>query len=147
MGLRRYRWQRSGRTRRCRRGATAVEFALAAPILVLMIFAAIEFSRVNMLRHTAAEAAYEGARRGIVPGASADDVRTVATNIIHCASASTFTIDVSPATIVHDTPEVSVSVSIPVDANSWGISQFFTGRTLLKTFTLQREKYETVSVP
>ena len=133
--------------RRRRRGATAVEFALAAPVLLLIVFAAIEFSRVNMLRHTIAEAAYEGARRGIVPGATAEEVRSAATNIVRSASANTFAVDVLPATLAPDTPQVSVTVSIPIAENTWGISMFFRGRTLVKSFTLQREKYETVSVP
>ncbi len=38
--------------KRARRGATLVEFALVVPILFLLFFAAVEFARVAMIRHT-----------------------------------------------------------------------------------------------
>ena len=59
-----------------RRGATTVEVAMILPVLFLFIFASFEFSRLNMLKHLAGAAAYEGAREGIVIGATADDVTT-----------------------------------------------------------------------
>ena len=33
-----------------RRGATAVEFAVVVPVMLLSVFAALEFSRANILR-------------------------------------------------------------------------------------------------
>ncbi|MBX3440075.1 MAG: pilus assembly protein, partial [Planctomycetaceae bacterium] len=56
-----------------RGGATTVELAIVLPVLFLFVFSAIEFSRLNMLRHLASVAAYEGARQGIVLGATADE--------------------------------------------------------------------------
>jgi Flp pilus assembly protein TadG len=130
-----------------RRGTTTVEFAVCLPLVLLLFFGAFEFSRVNMLRHTLSEAAYEGARRGIVPGATADDVRTVTTNVLSTAFASSYTIDVAPEEISSDEPEVTVSISLPVADNSWVSSFFFTNSTLTKSFTLRREKYDTATVP
>ncbi len=52
-----------------------VEFAICFPLLLLFFFAAFEFCRANMIRQTADNAAYEGARRAIVPGATAEDAR------------------------------------------------------------------------
>ena len=34
-----------------RRGAAAVEFALASSVLLMMVFASIEFVRLNMMKH------------------------------------------------------------------------------------------------
>ena len=65
-------------TARKRTGATTVEFAITVPILFSLLFTAFEFSRMNVIRQTAVNAAYEGARRGIVPGASETDVEDVA---------------------------------------------------------------------
>ncbi len=45
---------------RTRRGATTVEFAITVPILFAVVFTAFEFSRMNVIRHTAVNAAYEG---------------------------------------------------------------------------------------
>ena len=47
---------------RTRRGATTVEFAIVAPVFFLFLLASIEFSRLNIIRHTADNAAYEAAR-------------------------------------------------------------------------------------
>ena len=66
--------KRRSRRARGRRGATLVEFAFVAPVFFLILLASIEFSRLNMMRHTAAHAAYEGARTALVPGATADEV-------------------------------------------------------------------------
>src|SRR5690606_21432947 len=77
----RFLMSRAARTRcfiRPRRGAALVEFALTAPLLFFILFASLEFARANMLRNTVEMAAYEGARRGIVPGATAEDVRDAA---------------------------------------------------------------------
>ena len=57
-----------------RRGAAAVEFAMTAGLAFFFFFAALEFCRVSMMRHTVQNALYEGARIGIVPGATASDV-------------------------------------------------------------------------
>jgi hypothetical protein len=100
-----------------------------------------------MLRHTAAQAAYEGARRGIVPGATANDVQTVAEQILNSAFASSYTVTVTPSPITQTTTEVTVDVSMPLAANSWIVPDFFAGKTLTKSFTLQRELNELVSVP
>ena len=56
-----------------RTGAVMVEFVIVAPLLFLFFFAAFEFCRVAMIRHTADNAVYEGARIGIIPGATADE--------------------------------------------------------------------------
>jgi Flp pilus assembly protein TadG len=130
-----------------KRGTTVVEFAVTLPLVLLLFFGSIEFARVNMLRHSAAQAAYEGARRGIVPGASAADVRGAAQGILNSAFASTYTVDVVPSAIVASTPEVTVNISVPLAANSWVVPQFFTGSTLTRSFTLQREVNTAVIVP
>jgi Flp pilus assembly protein TadG len=138
---------KSGSGARRRGGTTTVEFSVCLPLVLLLFFGAIEFSRVNMLRHTLTAAAYEGARRGIVPGATADDVRTTATDVLGCAFATGYTIDVAPATITAATTEVTVTISLPIEQNSWIACMFFSGKTLSKSFTLRRERYDTAMVP
>jgi Flp pilus assembly protein TadG len=130
-----------------RRGTTVVEFAVTLPLVLFLFFGAIEFARVNMLRHSAAQAAYEGARRGIVPGATAAEVKTVTEAIMNSAFASVYQVDVVPATITASTPEVTVNISLPLAANSWVVPNFFAGKTLTKSFTLQREINSVVVVP
>ena len=112
-----------------RTAAVVVEFAICAPILFLFFFASLEFSRVNMIRQSVENAVYEGARRGIVPGATAANCRTSAQAVLNSISASGATITVTPTVITKDTPEVTVAVTVPVNNNSWVIPVFFDGRS------------------
>lgn len=63
--------QRSGRDR----GAAAVEFALVAPLLLLLIFAVIDFGRMFNQLITTTEAAREAARLAAVQPSGDIDVR------------------------------------------------------------------------
>lgn len=60
-----------------RRGATAVEFALVAPILFLLIFASIEFARMMMTVSMIEQSAFEAARNVAVLGATAAEGEAV----------------------------------------------------------------------
>ena len=79
---------------RNRQGAVLVEFALCAPILFFFFFTAFEFSRVNMIRQSIENAAYEGSRRGIVPGATAEDCKNAARVVLNSISARVATVNV-----------------------------------------------------
>jgi Flp pilus assembly protein TadG len=138
------------RKRHCKSARTAavvVEFAICAPILFLFFFASLEFSRVNMIRQSVENAVYEGARRGIVPGATAANCRTSAQAVLTSISAAGATINVTPTVITKDTPEVTVAVTVPVNGNSWVFPVFFEGRSIASSMTLKRERFETSSVP
>jgi Flp pilus assembly protein TadG len=138
--------RRAGRAA-CRSGAVAVEFAICAPILLMFFFASLEFSRVNMIRQSVENAVYEGARRGIVPGATAENCREAAQVVLNSISARDADIDVTPATITPNTDEVTVTISVPIDTNSWVIPVFFDGRSVTGTMTLKRERFESSTVP
>jgi Flp pilus assembly protein TadG len=123
-----------------RRGAAAVEFALTAPILFILVLGAVEFSRANMLVHTASIAATEAARRSIVAGATASDVRLKALDELDNVGIVDATVDVAPATIVDDTSQVTVNLTVPVTMrNGYGLSRVFLGKQVFKSVTLQRE--------
>ncbi|MEX0642775.1 MAG: TadE/TadG family type IV pilus assembly protein [Pirellulales bacterium] len=132
---------------RARLGVVTVEFAICAPILFFIFFAALEFGRVNMIRQSVENAVYEGSRRGIVPGATADDCRTAARGVLNTVSVSGATIDVVPAVITPDTSQVTVSVTVPINNNSWVAPMFFKDKTLTNSMTLRRERFNTNSVP
>lgn len=135
------------RPRNPRAGAVVTEFAICAPLLFFFFFASLEFSRVNMIRQSVENAVYEGARRGIVPGATAANCRASAQAVLNSISASGATINVTPSVITKDSPEVTVAVSVPVNNNSWVIPVFFDGRTIASSMTLRRERFETSNVP
>ena len=123
-----------------RSGATTIEFAICAPVLFLFTFASLEFSRVNMIRQTVENAMYEGCRRGIVPGATAQDVKDSAQVVLNAILAKDAQITVTPSVIVEDTPEVTVDIVVPIDANSWVTPLFFDGMTVSNSMTLRRER-------
>jgi Flp pilus assembly protein TadG len=128
-----------GRRRPNRRGAALVEFALTSSLLFLIVFTAIEFMRVNTIVNTSENAAYEGARTAIVPGATADDAIAAAQSMLSVIGTRNAVVLVEPATITTDTPEITVTVQVPLNANSFIAPQFFLGKTLTKACTLSRE--------
>lgn len=123
-----------------RLGATAVEFAICSPIFFLFTFASLEFARVNMIRQTVENSVYEGCRRGIVPGATAADVADAAQFVLNATSISGAQVTVDPTTITEDTTNVSVSVVVPINENSWVAPLFFSGTQISSNLTLRRER-------
>jgi Flp pilus assembly protein TadG len=138
---------RTPRRRRPRCGAVVTEFAICAPILFFFFFAALEFARVNMIRQSVENAVYEGSRRGIVPGATADDCRNAAQAVLNTIFANNATVTVVPAVISPNTTDVTVSISVPLNSNSWVAPFFFRDRTVANSMTLRRERFNASSVP
>ena len=122
-----------------RRGVVAVEFALSATVLILMLFVSLEFARMNMLRHSVDNAAYEAARRVIVPGGTAAEAEQTAQDIMDVVWARGVDVDVDPSVIQNSTPEVIVTVSVPADANGLIAPQFFKGKSYVGRCRLRRE--------
>ncbi|MFV0444771.1 MAG: TadE/TadG family type IV pilus assembly protein [Planctomycetaceae bacterium] len=127
------------RAPRCRSGAVIVEFALVAPLAFLIIFGSVEFARLNMLLNSMENAAYEGARRGIVPGATVANVEDAAEQILQAVGAVNATVSVTPAVITNQTPDLTVTIHIPLSANAWIAPHFTGGRVLSRACTLNRE--------
>ncbi|MBW3543222.1 MAG: pilus assembly protein [Planctomycetes bacterium] len=130
-----------------RRGAVVVEMALALPLLFLLLFAGIEFSHTNVMRSTAENAAYEGARRGIVPGATNDDVRQTVQSILNIVNVKNAAITIEPAPLLPESEYVEVTIEIPMDSNGWIAANFMKGKTLRRSCRLARERFDFTSVP
>lgn len=122
-----------------RRGTTSVEFALVAPLLFLFFFAAFEFVRVAMIRHTADNAVYEACRVGIIPGSTTGEVRAEANRIMSTIGATNVGLTVIPGAIDSDTEEITVRIDVPLDQNSYVPNQFVAGRSIVRELTLRRE--------
>jgi Flp pilus assembly protein TadG len=129
-----------------RRGAVAVEFALTASVLMVFVFASFDYSRTNTVLHTIDNASYEGCRRGIVPGATAQDVRDAANAVLNAASIQGAVITVTPAVILPDSPNITVTIDVPIDQNAWITPTFVKNLRFRGTYTLAREFFETVTV-
>jgi Flp pilus assembly protein TadG len=135
------------RMREGRRGAVVVEMALCLPLLFFFFLAALEMSRVNMIRQTVENAVYEGSRRGVVPGATAADCQSVAQAVLNSVSTNDADIDVEPTVLTDDTDEVTVSIEVPINSNSWVVPFFFQDRVITSSMTLRKERYGTSRVP
>jgi len=128
-------------------GAVVVEVAFCLPVLLLFFFGALEFSRVNMIRQTVENAVYEGSRRGVVPGATADDCRNVATAILNSVAVNGADVDVIPADLSDASDDVTVSIDVPINVNSWVMPFFFRDRTISGTMTLRKERFSNARTP
>jgi Flp pilus assembly protein TadG len=128
--------------RQARRGATVVEFAITAPIFFLFLMAAFEFGWMNVIRHTADNAAYEAARSVMVPGATAAEATTKATNLLNTIGARGAKVTITPAVIATDTKSVTVDVSIPMNKNGLILPRFAKTKSIHATSTLRTERAE-----
>jgi Flp pilus assembly protein TadG len=117
-----------------------VEFALVAPLVFLMFLAIFEFSRIATLRHTAGLAAFEGARRGIVPGATVSGVQSHAQNILRTVGVTDATIQVTPSQITNQTASITVNISVPLATNAWVPFKFLRSASYSAACTLKRER-------
>jgi len=129
--------------RRTRFGGVAVEFAMVAPIFFLVLFGGVEFASIHVTQCAIENAAFEGVRHGIVPGATSQGCRQRAEAILDATRINTYNITVQPSVIGPTTEEVSVTVSVPMTPeNKFGLSAFLRGGDLVKTITLPREDSE-----
>lgn len=122
-----------------RLGATAVEFAVVAPLVFFFFFAAMEFCRVAMIRHTCDNAVYEAARRAIIPGGTATEASNQATAVLASLGVNSATVNITPAVLSSTTRDVTVRVTVPLDGNSYGPTKFFAGKTITRELTMRRE--------
>src|SRR5205809_603029 len=112
-------------TRPNRRGAAAVEFAIVAPVLFLLFLGMIEFGRMVMVQQIITNAAREGARIAIIPGATTSQVVTAVNTYLTSTSIKGATATVSPdPTSATYGSSITVNVSLPYTAVSWVPSPF-----------------------
>lgn len=103
-----------------RRGVSIVESAFMIPILMSLIFGAIEFGSVLHMRHTMLHAAREAARTLAVQGGSVGQAITVAETLLPSSDDLEFEIAASqpsPDDILRD---VEVEISLPLKQASLG---------------------------
>ncbi len=120
-----------------RRGVSAVEFALTAPILFLFLFAALEFGRYNMILQTANNAAFEAARACIVPGATIANGQTAGANILSAVGISGGTVTINNGVaLTNTTTQITATVTVPITRNLWTSAVFCKGTATTKSCTL-----------
>jgi Flp pilus assembly protein TadG len=129
-------------------GASAVEFAVVAPLFFIIVLGLIEIGRVCMATELLTEAARRACRKGIIEGTSSSTIQSTAINYLTSVgisgeSANVFVND-APAgsTNVSAMPaytEITVVVTVPVAAVTWTPTWWFTSGTLSGQYTMRRE--------
>ncbi len=122
-----------------RHGAVTVEFAICAPLLFLMTFTLLEFSRFVFVKHSLQMVAYEAARVGVVPGATNEHVEARAKNLLSASGMRNVTLKIDPSEINGSTEKVTVSVNCSFKENSWLPPTFLTSAQIAKSITLEHE--------
>lgn len=126
--------------RRRRSGTAVLEMAISLPLLITLVFGAMEMANAVFLRQSMNMAAYEAAKVITRPGSNEALARTRCQQIMTVRKVSTYTLTFSP-TVTTATPrgtQVTVTLSAPASNLSYGPMQFMTGRTLSTTVVMVR---------
>ena len=128
--------------RKKRRGAAAVEFALIAPLFMLMVLGMIEVGRAIMVQQIITNASREGARRAVLDGATDTEVRTFVNTYLNNASLPSANVGFPqglPQNAEFGEP-VEVEVQIPFNQVSWLPGPMYLGGQNLTASTVMRRE-------
>jgi hypothetical protein len=125
---------------RKRRGAAAVELAVTAPLLFMMVFGMIETGRAMMVQHLLTNAARDGARSATLDGATATSVEDQVETYLAGSSVAgaTATVSPNPLSLAQIGDAISVTASIPFNSVNWVGSGFFFGDVNLSATVTMR---------
>ncbi|MCO6455567.1 MAG: pilus assembly protein [Pirellulaceae bacterium] len=125
-----------------RRGASVVEFALVAPVFVLLVLGMIEYGRMIMVQQIITNASREGARQAVLDGATAGDVTAQVNTYLANASVQGATVTITPDPLSDAAfgDPVTVAVDISFSQVSWLPSPLFLANTSLQAQTVMRRE-------
>ena len=110
--------QQNKNRRRNRLGATAIEFALVAPLVLAVVFGLFEISRVMTVSDAMKTSVIAGAREAGVAQTNASEVRREMEAILDLFGIYNRQIVVTPETIDNSVIEVSIDVTIPLNSDN-----------------------------
>jgi len=128
-----------------RGAATAVEFAVVAPIFFVFVLGFIEVGRGFMVQHLMTNAARQGCRVAIIEGKTNTDVSNAVYAVLSAQglSGDTVTVQVDDAagnaSSAQPGDEISVTVSIPTSSVTWVPKAQFLLGTISGKYTMRRE--------
>ncbi len=124
------------------RGAAVVEFAVVAPLLVMLTFGMIEVSRVVMVKQLLINASREGARLAVLPTANEQQVMAQVQSELASGYINSATITLTPQSLSSAPAGTPVTVEIQVSATavSWLPKPMFVlNQTIRASTTMRRE--------
>lgn len=134
------------RQRRC--GVAAVEMAVVLPLFFLIVLGIIEFGRAVMVQQILTNAAREGARRAIIPGATDTQVTELVDDYLVSTSlgAESRTVEIVDGAgnagsleNIKSKNVVGVRVTVPYDEVAWGLTSWLGGSTMQSLVQMRRE--------
>ncbi len=132
----------SQRAKAKRTGTTALEFAVAAPVVFLIIFGCIEITRMSLLLNLAQDACYDAARHAMVEGATTAEATARAQQVLALFGTRNATIQINNgAGITSTSTHVQVNISVPMRDNAYVLKYFYTNRFINASIKLKLERY------
>ena len=134
------------RKRSSRHGAAAVEFAVVAPVMFLVIFACIELSRMMLTVAMVEQSAFEAARNVAVLGATAAEGREVVRDELAFLGIDAAEITVEglrdgvPQTEIDDTSD-QIAVDVVVRFNDFMLFSPAGGRNIERRAVINTERF------
>jgi Flp pilus assembly protein TadG len=125
-----------------RSGAAVVEFAIVAPVMILLTMGMMEVGRLVMVKQLLVNASREGARLAALPGATAGQVLAQVQTELTGSTISKASVTVTPSELASATAGTPVTVNISVQAKdvSWIPNPVFSlTQTLTASTTMRRE--------
>jgi Flp pilus assembly protein TadG len=129
-----------------RKGASAVEMALVAPLFFAMILGQIETSRLGMVAQLLTTAARDGCRVAVLPGSTPSLVQTRVNAVLNGSGISVGTVTPTCAspyswTNAPSGTPITVSLSVSYSSVSWlGTPFFLKDANVSASATLSSEK-------
>jgi hypothetical protein len=111
-------------------------------VFFLFLLVAFEFGWMNVIRHTADNAAYEAARHAMVPGATAGEAVNKADRLLNVIGVRGAKVTVTPKRLTPDTDEVTVEIDVPMGRNGLVVPRFTQAKVLHSEATLRTERGE-----
>ncbi len=134
--------RRRNRKSASRLGASAIEFALIAPLMITFTFGLVELGRLMLVKQTATHATREGARIAVRPHADSDEVIERVNEELALLAIQNATIEMVPAAIEDAEPgsQVTVRVRVDIASVSWIPGFFnFTATEIVAESSMRRE--------
>jgi hypothetical protein len=121
------RWRGRGES-----GQSLVEFAMVLPLLLVILFAIIDFGRIYQANVSLTNAVREGARLGAVGGTTAE----VQARVRDTASGLSPTVSVTPAARAGDSVVVNATATVPLITPLGSLLSLIGGGSMSSSFTL-----------
>ncbi|MCH7729705.1 MAG: pilus assembly protein [Planctomycetes bacterium] len=132
-----------------RRGAAVIEFAVVAPLFLLLLAGIIEFGQAFRIEHMLSNAARRGTRSAIVHGATSSEVeQKVKTQCMRTIGVDEEGVTVritvngidSEIELAEEGDEISITVSVEYsEAGTGFFASFLSSATLSATCTMEHE--------